>query len=97
MFVPDMCVVKGGTHSFLVTQYSLKSKRSLILTAAVVVRAYFLNIKLLLSPLSLITDHGSQNYMHISIARKSLLIRIQILVADHGSQIAARFLNAGKF
>ena len=46
---------------------------------------------------SLITDHGSQNYMHMSHARKSLLIRIQILVSDHGSQIAARFLKAGKF
>ena len=34
--------------------------------------------------------------MHTSLARKSLLIRMQILVADHGSQIAARFLKAGK-
>ena len=47
---------------------------------------------------SLITDHGSQNYLHISLARKeSLLIKIQVLVADHGSQIAARILEAGKF
>ena len=43
---------------------------------------------------SLITDHGS--YQHISFARWSFII-VQILVADHGSQIAERILEASNF